>query len=86
VAASVASPCRIAGALRDRADQPFSAAPRPCPAAARAPSRVRAVLYGHLHIRTSVEEDGVQFQEVSLGYSRQWDQRRMVASYLRVIL
>jgi hypothetical protein len=48
--------------------------------------RARAVVYGHLHIRRSFEEDGVQFHEVSLGYPRQWDQSRTVASYLRVIL
>jgi 3',5'-cyclic AMP phosphodiesterase CpdA len=48
--------------------------------------RAREVVYGHLHIRRSFEEDGVQFHEVSLGYPRQWDQRRTVASYLRIIL
>ena len=48
--------------------------------------RARAVVYGHLHIRRSFEEHGVQFHEVSLGYARQWDQRRTVASYLRVVL
>jgi 3',5'-cyclic AMP phosphodiesterase CpdA len=48
--------------------------------------RARAVVYGHLHIRRSFEEYGVQFHEVSLGYARQWDQRRTIASYLRVVL
>lgn len=48
--------------------------------------RARAVVYGHLHIRQSFEEDGIRFHEVSLGYPRQWDQRRTIASYLRVIL
>lgn len=48
--------------------------------------RARAVVYGHLHIRRSFEEDGVHFHEVSLGYPRQWDQSRTVASYLRVVL
>jgi hypothetical protein len=46
----------------------------------------RAVIYGHLHIRRSFEEDGTQFHEVSLGYPRQWDRTRTIASYLRVIL
>jgi 3',5'-cyclic AMP phosphodiesterase CpdA len=48
--------------------------------------RAHAVVYGHLHIRRSFEDDGIQFHEVSLGYPWQWDQRRTVASYLRVIL
>jgi 3',5'-cyclic AMP phosphodiesterase CpdA len=48
--------------------------------------RARAVVYGHLHIRQSFEEDGVRYHEVSLGYPRQWDQRRTIASYLHAIL
>ncbi len=48
--------------------------------------RAVAVVYGHLHIRQSFEEDGVRFHEVSLGYPRQWDQQRGMASYLQVIL
>jgi hypothetical protein len=31
----------------------------------------RAVVFGHLHIRRSFEEQGVDFHEVSLGYPRQ---------------
>ena len=35
---------------------------------------VEAVIYGHLHLRASRTIDGVRFEEVSLGYPRQWDQ------------
>jgi 3',5'-cyclic AMP phosphodiesterase CpdA len=48
--------------------------------------RARAVVYGHLHIRRAFQEDGVQFHEVSLGYPRQWDQRKTISSYLRTVL
>jgi 3',5'-cyclic AMP phosphodiesterase CpdA len=48
--------------------------------------RARVVVFGHLHIRRSFEEQGVSFHEVSLGYPRQWDQSRSMASYLKVIL
>ncbi|WP_432089859.1 metallophosphoesterase family protein [Streptomyces sp. NRRL F-5630] len=33
---------------------------------------VRAVVYGHLHIPRSARYDGVPFEEVSLGYPREW--------------
>jgi hypothetical protein len=46
----------------------------------------RVVVSGHLHIRTTRFRDGVRFEEVSLGYPRQWKQRRGVGSYLREIL
>lgn len=45
-----------------------------------------AVVYGHLHIRASRVLDGVRFEEVSLGYPRDWRRGRGVASYLRQIL
>ena len=35
-----------------------------------------AVVYGHLHIPRSTVHDGVQFEEVSLGYPREWARRR----------
>jgi len=35
----------------------------------------RAVVYGHLHIPGTKHLDGVPFQEVSLGYPRQWGRR-----------
>jgi hypothetical protein len=47
---------------------------------------VEAVVSGHLHYRTSREIDGVRFEEVSLGYPKQWDQTRTLESYLRKIL
>lgn len=34
--------------------------------------RAAAVVYGHLHIRKQRRLDGVRFEEVSLGYPRQW--------------
>ncbi|WP_306317135.1 MULTISPECIES: metallophosphoesterase [unclassified Streptomyces] len=33
---------------------------------------VRAVVYGHLHIPRRTVHDGVPFEEVSLGYPREW--------------
>ncbi len=36
----------------------------------------RAVVYGHLHIPRSTVYDGVPFEEVSLGYPREWRPRR----------
>jgi 3',5'-cyclic AMP phosphodiesterase CpdA len=47
---------------------------------------VEAVVYGHLHLRSSRTIDGVRFEEVSLGYPRQWDPARGVGAYLRRIL
>lgn len=47
---------------------------------------VEAVVYGHLHMRSSRTLDGVRFEEVSLGYPRQWDRRRGAGAYLRRIL
>jgi 3',5'-cyclic AMP phosphodiesterase CpdA len=46
---------------------------------------VDAVVYGHLHLRSTKRRDGVRFEEVSLGYPRQWDSARPVADYLRKI-
>jgi 3',5'-cyclic AMP phosphodiesterase CpdA len=39
--------------------------------------RFRAVasVYGHLHIPRTIVEDGVRFEEVSLGYPREWGRR-----------
>jgi 3',5'-cyclic AMP phosphodiesterase CpdA len=45
-----------------------------------------AVVYGHLHVRGTHFRDGVRFEEVSLGYPRDWDPRFGVESYLRQIL
>lgn len=35
----------------------------------------QAVVYGHLHIPRTTHEDGVRFEEVSLGYPREWSRR-----------
>lgn len=37
--------------------------------------RAAAVVYGHLHIPRTTWEDGVRFEEVSLGYPREWRAR-----------
>ncbi len=47
--------------------------------------RVDTVVYGHLHLRSTRMLDGVRFEEVSLGYPRQWDHGRGLGSYLRLI-
>lgn len=47
---------------------------------------IEAVVYGHLHLRSSKRIDGVRFDEVSLGYPKQWNQRKTLADYLRQIL
>lgn len=40
--------------------------------------RASAVVYGHLHIPRTITEDGVPFEEVSLGYPREWQLRSRV--------
>jgi 3',5'-cyclic AMP phosphodiesterase CpdA len=35
----------------------------------------RVVVYGHLHIPRTTLEDGVRFEEVSVGYPREWEPR-----------
>ncbi|MEU9002150.1 metallophosphoesterase [Streptomyces sp. NPDC048551] len=37
--------------------------------------RAAAVVYGHLHIPRVTSEDGVRFEEVSVGYPREWRPR-----------
>lgn len=37
--------------------------------------RAAAAVYGHLHIPLTISIDGVRFDEVSLGYPREWRQR-----------
>jgi 3',5'-cyclic AMP phosphodiesterase CpdA len=46
---------------------------------------IDVVIHGHLHLPSSQVVDGVRFEEVSLGYPREWSQRRGVMSYLRRI-
>ena len=48
--------------------------------------RAKVVVTGHLHLRTTDWIDGVRFEEVSLGYPKQWQQERGLDSYLREIL
>jgi predicted phosphodiesterase len=38
--------------------------------------RAAVAVYGHLHIPRTTQYDGVRFQEVSLGYPREWQPRR----------
>jgi 3',5'-cyclic AMP phosphodiesterase CpdA len=48
--------------------------------------RTAAAVYGHLHIPRTTEHDGVRFEEVSLGYPREWQARRSPPRIPRVIL
>ncbi len=48
--------------------------------------RARAVVQGHLHIRGTRYRDGVAFDEVSVGYPKQWKQQHGLEPYLRQIL
>ncbi len=47
---------------------------------------VEAVVYGHLHTRGTCYRDGVRFEEVSLGYTRDWNPEDGLKPYLREIL
>lgn len=44
------------------------------------------VVYGHLHIPKTHYRDGIRFEEVSVGYPRQWKHQRGLVSKLRQIL
>ncbi|MDP9870146.1 MULTISPECIES: metallophosphoesterase family protein [Streptosporangium] len=46
----------------------------------------QAVVYGHLHIPRTTWHDGVRFEEVSLGYPREWRPRSTPPGRPRVIL
>ena len=46
----------------------------------------RAVISGHLHLRTTLWRDSVRFEEVSLGYPRDWRRERGIDWYLRDVL
>jgi hypothetical protein len=48
--------------------------------------RAAAMVYGHLHIPRSTRQDGVRFEEVSLGYPREWRKRPQPPSGPRRIL
>jgi hypothetical protein len=45
-----------------------------------------AVVYGHLHIPRVTWHDGVRFEEVSVGYPREWQSRGRRPGALRQIL
>ncbi len=45
-----------------------------------------AVVYGHLHIPVTSWYDGVRFEEVSLGYPREWSGRGWARPGLRATL
>jgi 3',5'-cyclic AMP phosphodiesterase CpdA len=47
---------------------------------------VSVVVYGHLHMRATHVLDGVRFEEVSLGYPRDWNHQRGLQGYLQEIL
>jgi 3',5'-cyclic AMP phosphodiesterase CpdA len=47
---------------------------------------IETAVYGHLHLRSTNRIDGVRFDEVSLGYPKQWNQQKTLAEYLRRIL
>jgi 3',5'-cyclic AMP phosphodiesterase CpdA len=48
--------------------------------------KTAAVVYGHLHIPRTTWHDGVRFEEVSLGYPREWHRRRSRKPVLRSIV
>ncbi len=47
---------------------------------------VKVAVSGHLHVRATDYRGGVRFEEVSLGYPRDWDQSKGMAYYMREIL
>ncbi|MGH9383313.1 MAG: metallophosphoesterase family protein [Vicinamibacterales bacterium] len=48
--------------------------------------RIDVAVYGHLHLRSTTTINRTRFEEVSLGYPRQWNQGKELYSYLRRIL
>ena len=48
--------------------------------------RAVAVVSGHLHMRTTMVRRGIRYEEVSLGYPRDWRHERGIKWYLREIL
>ncbi|MFI9833437.1 metallophosphoesterase family protein [Streptomyces sp. NPDC051913] len=47
--------------------------------------RVRTMVYGHLHIPRTTWHEGVRFEEVSVGYPREWRKRAEPPGQLRLI-
>jgi 3',5'-cyclic AMP phosphodiesterase CpdA len=48
--------------------------------------RADLAVYGHLHIPRTTSADGVRFEEVSLGYPREWSRRARGAVPIRKLL
>jgi 3',5'-cyclic AMP phosphodiesterase CpdA len=48
--------------------------------------KAAVVVYGHLHIPRTTWHDGVRFEEVSLGYPREWQLRQTPPGRMRQIL
>lgn len=48
--------------------------------------RVAVMVYGHLHIPRTTHHEGVRFEEVSVGYPREWHKRQEPPGQLRRIL
>lgn len=48
--------------------------------------KATTVVYGHLHIPRTTWHDGVRFEEVSLGYPREWHRRGACRAVLRQIM
>ncbi|SFB58015.1 Calcineurin-like phosphoesterase [Amycolatopsis marina] len=48
--------------------------------------RAEIAVYGHLHIPRTTHRDGVRFEEVSLGYPREWRKRARGPVPLRTLL
>jgi len=46
----------------------------------------KVAVSGHLHVRRTDWRDGTRFEEVSLGYPKQWDAQKGLEPYLREIL
>jgi hypothetical protein len=44
------------------------------------------MVYGHLHIPRTTSRDGVRFEEVSVGYPREWRKRDQPPGRLRRIV
>lgn len=44
------------------------------------------VVSGHLHVRGTQTRDQTRFEEVSLGYARQWDETKGLKHYLRNLM
>jgi 3',5'-cyclic AMP phosphodiesterase CpdA len=48
--------------------------------------RAATVIYGHLHIPRTTWQDGVRFEEVSVGYPREWQRRETGYPGLRRVI